>query len=173
VVQMIDNVNAGKMRGVLTLPIPSVETEARKVNSDPFDALGYGPFILLIGCSFLGVFLSLIPGVIQQFNAGEKPNWQIATGIFCTIASIALISVVLLFKRNNLFGHPDFSMRFMVTVGCIVSTFILGAGLSALGVYFEATMGIYMVGLMCLMFISASMFGLLIKFILRGVRDEQ
>lgn len=42
-VQMIDNVYAGKMRGVLTLPIPSVETEAGKVNSDPFDALEYGP----------------------------------------------------------------------------------------------------------------------------------
>jgi uncharacterized membrane protein YozB (DUF420 family) len=130
-------------------------------------------FILLIGSSFLGVFLSLIPGVIQQFNAGEKPNWQIATGIFCTISSIALISVVLLFKRNNVFKHPDFSMRFMVTAGSIMSTFILGVGLSALGVYFEASMGIYMVGLMCVMFISASMFGLLIKFILRGVRDQQ
>ena len=129
-------------------------------------------FILLIGSSFLGVFFSLIPNVIQQFNADEKSSWQIALGLFGVISALALILVPLLFKRNNAFRHADFSMGFMVTAWLVMTSFILVACLSALGVYFEASMGIYTIGLMCLMFISAAMFGLLVKLILRDVKVE-
>lgn len=130
-------------------------------------------FVLLIVSSFLGVFFSLMPNVIHQFNEDEKQGWQIELGLFAAITSLALVLVPFLFKRNNVFSHPDFSMRFMVTAGVVLIAFNLLAWLSALGVYFEASMGIYMLGLMCLMFISAAMFGLLVKFILRDVSGDQ
>jgi hypothetical protein len=129
-------------------------------------------FILLIGSSFLGIFFSLIPNIIQQFNADEKSSLQIALGLFGVITTLVLILVGILFKRNNAFSHADFSMGFTVAAMLVLTPFILVACLSAPGVYFEASIGIYMIGLMCLMLISAAMFGLLVKLILRDKKVE-
>jgi len=73
------------------------------------------------------------------------------------------------FKRNDVFSHPDFSWGFLTLSGCVLGTFTCVAWLSAVGVYFEASAGIYAIGLMCAMLISAAMFGLLIKLILKDV----
>jgi hypothetical protein len=126
-------------------------------------------FIILIGCSFLGVFLSLIPPVIQHFTADEKLSWQIALGLYGTCSIIALANVGLLFNRNDVFNHPDFSWGFMLFGGCVLGAYTCVVWLAVGGVYFEASAGIYAIGLMCVMLVSAAMFGLLVKLILKDV----
>jgi hypothetical protein len=142
------------------------------LNNRNWTAVDKVRLIILVGASFAGVFLSLIPSVIQYFVVDEILSWQIALGLFGVTMVIALGTVPFVFQRNDVFDHPDFSRVFMLFAAVVLGAFTCIAWLSSAGVYFEASIGIYAIGLMCVMFLSAAMFGLLVKFILKDVASS-
>ncbi len=57
----------------------------------------------------------------------------------------------------------------MLVAGAILFSFSGIAFLTALDIHFEASFGIYAIGLKCTMLISAGMFSLLVRLILKSV----
>ena len=136
-------------------------------NDNKWSQVDKNRFILLIGCSFSGVFFSLIPQIIQHYIVDQKTAWQLALSLSGTCMIIAISAVFYFFLRTGTLHHPDFSKRFMSTAGTILFTYSSVALLAALDIYFEASFGIYAIGLMCVMLISAGMFSLLVRLILK------
>jgi hypothetical protein len=125
-------------------------------------------FVLLIGSSFFGIFFSLFPQIIQQYVVDQKSSWQLALGLIGSCMLIALLAVGYLFWRTKTFKHPQFSKTFMSIGGAVCFTYSGAAILAAVDIHFEASFGIYAIGLLCVMLISAGMFGLLVKMIVNN-----
>lgn len=137
-------------------------------NDSVWSVVDKNRFILLIFASFFGVFFSLVPPIIQHYMVDQKTSWQLALFLMSTFMFIAAHAVVYLFWRTDTFTHPDFSKPFMSVAGAVLCIYSGIAFLAALDIHFEASFGIYAIGLMCTMLISAGMFGLLVKLILKN-----
>lgn len=138
-------------------------------NDSVWSVVDRNRFIILIFASFSGVFLSLVPQIIQHYTVDQKTGWQLALFLISIFLFISVAAVTFLFWRTGAFTHPEFSKPFMFAAGIILNIYSGIAFLAALDIHFEASLGIYAIGLMCIMLVSAGMFSLLVRLILRNV----
>jgi len=137
-------------------------------NDNVWSVVDKSRFITLIFASFSGVFFSLAPQIIQHYTEDPKASWQLALFLLATFLLIACLAISYLFWRIGVFAHPEFSKPFMFVSGAVLYIYSGIAYLAALDIHFEASFGIYAIGLMCTMLISAGMFSLLVRQILKN-----
>ena len=123
--------------------------------------------VTLVASSIIGIFAALLPDILRNLEFGEFQIWQVSSGLLATFTLAMLVWGGIRFRQTNALQNQDFSPVFSFIAFIIMIPIILVLFLSAFGLLFDPSIGIYSLGLAGNLFVSAGMFVLLIRLVLR------
>jgi hypothetical protein len=109
----------------------------------------------MLGTSLGALFLALLPLVLTSFGLSEGSSWTLATMIMSGAMLLFAFAMALTGRRLTRGGHRPRVRYFPTVATCLVATVGLTAGFAAIGVLPHAKVGLFTVGLVTLLLVSA------------------
>ena len=123
--------------------------------------------IALVASSITGIFAALLPNILHNLELVEPQIWRVSSGLLAAFTLAMFVWVAIRIRQTRALQHHDFSPIFIVIASIVVLPTTLVLLLSTFGVLFKPGIGIFTLGLAGNLFISAGMFVLLIRLVLR------
>ena len=116
----------------------------------------------------IGIFAALLPKILHNLEIAERLTWQFSSAFLATFTFVMFVWMFSRIRKTNALQHQDFSPLFIVLASMVVLPIATLLLISSFGLLFEPSIGIYSMGLAANLFISAGMFVLLIRLVLRN-----
>ena len=109
----------------------------------------------MFGTSFGALFLSLLPLLLASFHLRAESIWTSAGFVMSIFVVLFSIAMIIWGRRLTKAGHPP-RVRFFPTIArlLLVSSGVF-AGLGALGLFSELRVGLFILGLIACLIVSA------------------
>ena len=122
-------------------------------------------FRIMLGTSIATLLLSLLPFGLHQLGFAPRVIWGVCSGAFALYLGSVSVLDLRQGRRTGAFKEPGFNPWIPRVLAVLVSSAVLLQILNLLGLGFRHESGPFLLGLLLLIVVCASMFVLLLSFV--------